>query len=183
MRNLFVLSSLALVGIIPATQAIDHSNLDAGRPLRMEDPYPIAIGEVTFETGLRYANERHARDRGSLPVEILYGAYSGLQLGIGSEIFTDPRTIDGQEKSGDLHVSALYNFNQETLTLPALGIKGTLNLPTGVRSSGMDFEVKGLVTKSFNRLSLHFNPAYEFIGGAGRDTVTISSRESSMIER
>jgi hypothetical protein len=52
-------------------------------------------------------------------------------------------------------LSRLYNFNQETLTLPAFGVKLELNLPTGVKSAGVDLAVKGLVTKSFDRLSLH----------------------------
>ncbi|HEV8674675.1 MAG TPA: transporter, partial [Methylomirabilota bacterium] len=53
---------------------------------------------------------------------------------------------------------------------PAFGLKLTVNFPTGVDSSGVDGEIKGLVTKSFDRLSLHLNAAYEFLNsdtGAG----------------
>lgn len=166
MRNLFAIFSLALVGIIPATQAIDHSNLDEGRPLRMEDAYPIARGEWALESGVGYSFERRNRDHAFFPVEILYGAFPNTQLGLGTTLFTNPREVDAPEKSGDLRLSGLYNFNQETLTLPAFGLKGTLNVPTGVSSAGTDFEVTGLITKSFERVSLHFNPAYEFLGGA-----------------
>jgi hypothetical protein len=78
---------------------------------------------------------------------------------------TDPRTIEQQTKSGDLQLSGLYNFNQETLNLPAFGVRVTVNAPTGTTSSGVDVRVKGLVTKSFDRLSVHFNPAYEVLSG------------------
>ena len=41
----------------------------------------------------------------------LYGAYPNLQLSVGTTLATDPRGIDNRLKSGDLQVSALYNFN------------------------------------------------------------------------
>jgi outer membrane putative beta-barrel porin/alpha-amylase len=98
-------------------------------------------------------------------VEVLYGLAPNLQVSLGTTIITDPRRVDEQAKSGDLQLSGLYNFNQETLTMPAFGIRVTLNTPTGTDSSGLDVRVKGLVTKSFDRLSVHFNPAYEALSG------------------
>src|SRR5262249_29243602 len=75
----------------------------------------------------------------------------------------DPRGIDDGPKSGDLRFSALYNFNQETVTLPALAIKLGVDAPTGVEARGVAIEAKGLVTKSIERLSLHLNAGYEFL--------------------
>ena len=152
------------VSCVVQAHAIDHKNLDEGRPLRIEDAYPIASGEWAFETGVGYSVERRSRDHAFFPFEILYGAFPNTQLGLGTTLLTNPRDVDDSRKSGDLHLSALYNFNQETLTLPAFGLKGTVDFPSGVRSSGTDFELTGLITKSFQRLSLHFNPAYEFVG-------------------
>ena len=86
--------------------------------------------------------ERRGPDRGFFPIEVFYGAYPNLQLGLGTTLFTDPRENDEQTKSGDLHVSGLYNFNQETLTLPAFGLKLELNLPTGVDWSGINDQPK-----------------------------------------
>src|SRR5438132_12950890 len=83
------------------------------------------------------------------PFEVLYGLVPNLQVSIGTTLFTDPRQIEGQTKSGDMQLSGLYNFNQETLSLPALGLRVTVNAPTGTASSGVDVRVKGLVTKSF----------------------------------
>ena len=168
-----VLSSLVLLGISTATvYAVDHSNLDEGRPLQLEDPYPIATGEIAVETGLGFTIERRREDRSFFPIQVLYGAYPNLQLGIGTTLSTDPRAIDEQERSGDLNLEALYNFNQETLNLPALGVKLELNLPTGIDSSGTDVSLTGLVTKSFGHLSLHANAGYAFLSGedpGGRD--------------
>jgi len=46
-----------------------------------------------------------------------------------------------------------------------LGMRVTVNTPTGISSSGVDVRVKGLITKSFDRLSVHFNPAFEVLSG------------------
>ena len=51
----------------------------------------------------------------------------------------------------------LRNFNQETLTLPALAAKLSLTAPTGIDAHGYGIELEGIVTKSIDRLSLHFN--------------------------
>jgi hypothetical protein len=113
-------------------EAIDHKNLDEGRPLRLEDAYPIAHQEIAVETGAGFSLVKRGPNRGFFPIEILYGVLPNLQLGLGSTLFTDPHDIDDRPKSGDLRASALYNFNQETLTLPAFAAKLGLTAPTGV---------------------------------------------------
>ncbi len=163
MRRVVLFSAALLASSVPPTYAIDHANLDEGRPLRLEDAYPVATGEWTIEGGAGFTFQRRTSDRAFVTLEALYGALPNLQLALGSRLFTNPHDIDEPARSGDLQLSALYNFNQETLSLPASGLKLTVNLPTGVDSSGVDVEVKGLVTKSVGRLSLHLNAAYEFL--------------------
>jgi len=170
MRNVLIVPVLLLMAAGPSsTWAIDHKNLDEGRPLRLEDAYPIAAGEWAVEVGAGATFPRRGANRGLFPMEILYGAWPNLQLGIGTTLSTDPHEIDEQQKSGDLELSALYNFNQETLSLPALGVRLELNLPTGVDSSGVDVALKAIATKSFDRLAVHFNAAYEFLTGTTED--------------
>lgn len=164
-RTVSILTLLALLGAVPA-RAIDHKNLDDGRPLRLEDAYSIAHGEFSVEAGIGYRSNRGRKDQAFFPVNVTYGALPNFHVELGTVLFTSPRAVEGPDRSGDLHLSALYNLNQETLTLPAFGIKGTVSFPTGVDSSGTDFELKGMVTRSVGRLSLHGNAAVEFVGGA-----------------
>src|SRR6266567_3314613 len=104
-----VLMSMLVVAMATGkVNAIDHTNLDEGRPLRL------------------------GSNRSVFPAEVLYGAYPNLQLAVGTTLSTDPRDIDDRPKSGDLEVSALYNFNQETISLPALALKVGVDTPTGV---------------------------------------------------
>ena len=170
MTRLIVLSLLAMLGATAGDAfAIDHANLDENRPLRLEDAYPIASGEIAIEIGGGFTLQRRGANRGFFPIEILYGAVPNLQLGLGTILSTDPREIDDRPNSGDLLLSALYNFNQETLTLPAFAVKLSLDAPTGVGGRGFGVELKGIVTKSFDRLSVHFNGAYEFLTDSRRD--------------
>ena len=163
MSNSRVLAIL-LAAALPA-MAIDHSNLDEGRPLRIEDPYPLAHGEFALEAGLGATFERKAVNRGLAQVELLYGALPNLQLEVGSTFSSNPNEVEEPERSGDLRVAALYNFNQESTSIPALGLKAEVDLPSGEESVGTDVELKALVTKSFGNVSLHFNGGYTFIHG------------------
>lgn len=163
---------VAVLGIITAgvgvAEAVDHKNLDEGRPVRIEDAYPIAQHEISVETGAGFALLSRGPARGVFLIEVLYGALPNLQVGLGSVLFTDPHDIDDRPKSGDLRASALYNFNQETLTLPAFAAKLSVTAPTGVDGHGWGVELKGIVTKSIDRLSFHFNGGYEFLTDSTR---------------
>jgi hypothetical protein len=166
--KVIAVSVLLLLGAIESAFAIDHGNLDENRPLRLEDAYPIASGEIAIEGGGGFTLQRRGSNRGLFPIELLYGAYPNLQLGLGTVLPTDPREIDERPKSGDLVLSALYNFNQETISLPAFALKLGLDAPTGVDARGYGIELKGIITKSFERVSLHFNGSYEFLTDNGR---------------
>ena len=166
MRRLTLVVALAVSGgVATSLRAIDHSNLDAHRPLRFEDAYPVAHGERVLETGVGASFERERDDRAFLDAEALYGLFPNAHVGLGTAFSTDPHEVEGQEKSGDLRLSALYNLNQETLDLPAFALKGQANFPTGVDSRGTDLEFTGIATRSFGRLGLHLNAGYAFIGG------------------
>jgi Putative MetA-pathway of phenol degradation len=168
MKALTVCILAALVLVPVSAVAVDHKNLDEGRPLRLEDAYAISTGEVAVEVGAGLTLRRRGTDRGFFPIELLYGALPNFQIGVGTTLSTDPREIDEPTKSGDLRIGALYNLNQETLVMPAFGVKLEVELPTGVDSKGVDIEAKAIVTKSFERLSVHLNAAYLFLTDSGR---------------
>lgn len=165
MKTTIVVGLCLMLNAIAVTEvsAIDHTNLDEGRPVRLEDAYPIANGEIAVEAGMGFTVARRGNTRGVFPVELFYGVLPNLQIGLGTVLSTDPREIDDRPKSADLRFSALYNFNQETIALPALAIKVSLDAPTGVGAHGVAVEIKGIITKSIERLSLHLNTGYEFL--------------------
>jgi len=162
---------LVLVGMLiwlsnQAAWALDHDNLDKNRPLQIEDAYPIPKGEIALEGGARFIDRQEGRTRFVFQPQVLYGFFYNTQLEIGGDLLTEPTTIAVAEKSGDLRLGALYNFNTETLTLPAFAVKLDLELPTGVRSRGVDGAATGILTRSFGRWRTHFNAEYTVVGSA-----------------
>lgn len=164
MRNRMAVGML-LLAISPAVAlALDHDNLDPNRPIGMEDAYPIAKGEIGVEGGVRFNDPRQGRTRVTFQPQILYGAFANTQIEIQGDLFTDPSTLTGANKSGDLHLAMLYNFNTETIDLPAFAVRVEVELPTGVNSKGVDTQMTGIMTRSFGRLRTHLNAGYTILG-------------------
>src|SRR5882762_3002586 len=95
---------MALLGDTGRADAIDHGNLDENRPVRIEDAYAIAHGEIAIEAGVGFTLQRRGANRGIFPVELLYGAFPNLQVGVGTSLSTDPHEIDDRPKSGDVRL-------------------------------------------------------------------------------
>ncbi len=144
--------------------ALDHDNLDPNRPLQVEDAYPIPEGEIALESGVRVNDRREGRTRFAFQPQILYGAFRNTQIEVQSDLLTEAGTAVGSNRSGDLRLGVLYNFNTETLTLPALAISLELDFPTGVQSKGVDTKVTGILTRSVGRLRFHANGSYTVHG-------------------
>jgi hypothetical protein len=153
------------VGLWPAlVGALDHDNLDPNRPIGMEDAYAVPKGEIGLEAGVRFNDQRQGPTHVTFQPQIIYGAFDNTQIEIQSDVITDPSTVTGTNKSGDLHVGVLYNFNTETLHLPAFAVRAEVDLPTGVNSRGVDTQFTGILTRSFGRLRAHLNAGYTVAG-------------------
>lgn len=161
LRWALVLASL----LLPQTgAALDHDNLDPNRPIGMEDAYAIPKGEIGLEGGVRFNDRREGRTRVTFQPQIIYGAFDNAQVEIQGDLMTEPNTLAGGNKSGDLHLGLLYNFNTETLALPAFAARVEVDLPTGVNSKGVDTQMTGILTRSFGRLRVHLNAGYTALG-------------------
>ena len=157
------MSALLALAALEA-RALDHDNLDPNRPIGMEDAYAIPKGEIGLEGGVRFNDRRAGRTRVTFQPQIIYGAFDNTQIEIQGDLFTDPHSLVGANKSGDLHLGVLYNFNTETLALPAMAVRVEADLPTGVSSKGVDTQVTGILTRSFGRLRAHLNLGYGLLG-------------------
>lgn len=144
--------------------ALDHDNLDPNRPIQMEDAYAIPQGEIGLESGVRVNDRRKGTTQVIFQPQIIYGAFRNTQIEIQSDVFTEPHTVMGANKSGDLHLGVLYNFNTETLALPAFAVRLEADFPTGIGSKGVDTQMTGILTRSFGRLRFHANAGYTVLG-------------------
>lgn len=147
---------------------LDHDNLDPNRPIAIEDAYAIPKGEIGLEGGVRFTDRRTERTGLTVQPQIIYGAFDNAQVELQGDLFSDASSAVGPNRSGDLHLGLLYNFNTETIQWPALAVRVGAEFPTGVNSRGVDTQVTGIVTRSFGRLRAHLNVGY-LLTGTPRD--------------
>jgi len=169
-RRLWVAAfALAVLGVAaaPLGAQIDYRNLDDDRPTRVEDAYPVE--RYAFELLIPYLVEREGGVTLHASVlELEYGLLWNAQIGVKA-----PLTSSGL--SG-LRVFALYNFNTESLVLPALSVRTDVTFPVGsLGGSDTHVTVKGIVTRSFGRTRLHLNGAYSF--GTDGTPATVEAAE------
>src|SRR5437660_1442718 len=91
-RIVIAVTLVALIGLGagPAT-AIDHKNLDEGRPLRLDDAYAISTGETDAGDGERDGRYKLALG-GSYPV----GAPKFTRATLVADVFTEQSVHRGQ---------------------------------------------------------------------------------------
>ena len=169
-------SAMALLAlgaaIRPAGAQTDYYNTDAGRPVRIEDAYPVE--RYAFE--LQLAPVRMERESGGsyhweVAPELAYGILPSTQLEIGFPLsFVDEG--DGGEERGlaGIEIAALHNLNVETRTLPALAIAADVLLPVGSLAPDETYaSLKGIATRTFSFARVHLNGQYTFGDDADAD--------------
>jgi len=156
---------MLLVLMVPtAGWALDHDNLDPNRPIAIEDAYVVPKGEIGVEGGVMFDDRKQGKSRFVFQPQLIIGAFDNTQLELSSDLLTDPTSVVGNDKSGNLTVGALYNVNAETLNLPAFAARVQVGFPTGVNAKGVDTALTGVMTRSFGRWRTHLNIGYSFLG-------------------
>jgi hypothetical protein len=140
--------------------AADHLNLEDGLPLQVEDAYPIAYRGREVQGIFRYERSRDDEDQFMLVPQVEIGIWPNTELSIRAPFHLGDGNRTG---SGDVHIGGLYNFNTESILLPALAVEVEGVIPTGKDNSGFDTTFKFLATKSVSRMGLdriHLNLAW-----------------------
>ena len=160
----FALGMLWALAAAPAVRAqTDYYNTDAGRPIRVEDAYPVE--RRAFE--LQLAPLRLERSRGAYSWGIEPEAAFGFLPRTHMEVGFPLALIDspfGRTTSGlaGVELSLLHNLNVET-AIPALAIVGDVLLPAGGFGPDKAYpSVKGIATKTLSWMRFHANGQYTF---------------------
>lgn len=156
-----LLAALAAAGPLSAQE--DFRSLDAGRPLRTTDAYPKKFLEWEIQAGARGEVAEDGR-RGTASLALEVGALPNFELGLGLEPgFEDPDGEAGGWGVEEVGLHALYNFNQEGWSWPAVALEAGLEAPVGGDLSREEWGVSGglLATRSFaSRLRIHANGGF-----------------------
>ena len=122
--------------------ATDHGNLEENLPTELEDAYPIKFRSREVQGMVRYIDEGGNRFVYQPVLEV--GILPNTQLNLAGTFYSG--NVD-RKGSGDVSSSLLYNFNTESVWLPAtaLAVKG--EFPTGEHSRGVDVTTKLILSK------------------------------------
>lgn len=151
-------ASVVLAG---AAHAGDHINLEPGLPLEVEDAYPTAYLNREFQLSARYERTKGGKNQYVVDPRLEYGFARNWQARI-----SVPFIMGGSDKrgSGDIGAEVFYNFNTESLKLPAFAASINATAPTGRDSSGLDTSYKFIATKTLGYAEklqrVHLNLAY-----------------------
>lgn len=160
-------AAFLIVASLPALRTVgaqtDYYNTDAGRPIRIEDAYAterhsldLHLAPLTIERG------RSGEYRWSVEPELAYGLLPRTQVELGVPVAWRKGGASRVGLAG-IKLSALYNFNVETQTLPAFGIRAGVLLPVGQLAPAQGHAtVQGMATRTFRWARLHVNSAYTF---------------------
>ena len=155
----------ALLGLMapgPA-RAADHTNLDENLPVTIEDAYVTPYNGIEAQGYFLYDRDRlGSRGRGNKGSDLFTFAprvEAGLFRNFQASVALPYSLGNASEtKQGNANVQGLYNFNNETLHLPALSLGGGVIQPYGYQRGGIETQVKAAATKSIGSFGTSYVP-------------------------
>ena len=149
----------ASVALASTARAADHTNLEPGLPLEVEDAYPTGYLNREFQLSGRYQRTADGKNQYRVDPRLEYGFARNWQARINV-----PLTFGSGDKrgSGDIGAELFYNFNTESLKTPAFAASVSAQAPTGRDSSGLDTSFKFIATKNAGLRREVATRAFEF---------------------
>lgn len=122
----------------------DHTNLEEGLPTQIEDAYATAYMNREVQIAGRYQRTEDGKDRFRLEPIFEYGFARNAEISVSAPFLLGNADKTG---SGNIRLDALYNFNTESVWLPAFAVAGEAEFPSGRHSAGVDTTVKIILSK------------------------------------
>jgi hypothetical protein len=142
----------------------DYYNTDAGRPLIVEDAYPLEYRGLELQVApVRLERTSSGVYHWAMEPELAFGVLPRTHVEIGFPVvFLDAGATRRTTALAGVELSALHNFNVET-RIPAIAIAGEVLLPVGGLGPARAYPaLKGIATRTFQWARIHANAAYTF---------------------
>jgi hypothetical protein len=146
-----------------ASAQTDYYNTDRGRPVQIEDAYAAE----RYAVELKLAPVRAEWVSGSpfawgVEPEIAYGVLPRTHFEIGVPVlFVDAGSGSRQSGVAGLELSFMHNFNAETQSIPALGVRADVLAPVGKFAPQETYvSFTGMVTRTYSAMRVHINGQY-----------------------
>ncbi|MCH8880721.1 MAG: hypothetical protein IID34_12680 [Planctomycetes bacterium] len=137
---------------------------DISGPVRMRSADPEETGELAIKNIFGYSTSSHGDDDFEYELELEWGFMPDHHL-----ILELPVEIgDGEvEGNADLTLGWHWRLWREQDWMPAFAMRNLIRIPSGVDSDGVDYEFRGLFTKTItpNQLRLQFSPSFKVVNG------------------
>ncbi|HEV2121378.1 MAG TPA: transporter [Chloroflexota bacterium] len=174
---------IMLAPAAPLAAQTDYYNTDAGRPVRIEDAYPVE--RYAFEAQvapLRLERTDAGAYHWEFEPELAYGIFPHTQVEVGLPLsFRDEGEARGRFGLVGVEVSVLHNLNVETRTLPAFAVAADMSLPVGNFAPDRVYpSVKGIATRTFGFARFHVNGQYTF-GSVPEEGVDVGEASRWMV--
>ena len=154
----FALATLTALPRVAAAQT-DYYNTDTGRPITVEDAYPIERRALELQVAPLQLERAHGGTyRWALEPEIAIGILPRTQLEVGVPFaYLDAGTAGRTLGAAGAEVALLHNLNAET-SIPALGVAASVLVPAGPLGPEKAYpSLKALLTRTFSWARFHLN--------------------------
>ena len=146
----------------PLSAQTDYYNTDAGRPLRIEDAYPVERRAFEIQAApLRIERASGGTYRWGIEPELAFGILPRTQIEVGAPLAFIDAGVDARTSGlAGVDLSVLHNLNVET-AIPALGIGVDVLLPVGALAPEDAYtSFTALATRTLTWARFHVNGRY-----------------------
>lgn len=149
LRALLLLA--ASFGLLPGVGSrahADHTNLEEGLPVEVTDAYPLEYLGREVQGRLQYRYTAEGAHQAHIEPRFEFGfPYNGQFAVRVPMIGSYADDEDGRFDLGRVGLEYMYNFNQETLTVPAISVVGGVEAPDTRHGGSFDPFARLLVSK------------------------------------
>lgn len=134
-------------------------------PIRLRSADPEPTGELELKNIFDYGTSSDGTDDDiEYKFEVEWGFAPNHEL-----IFEVPVQMGdgGVDGNADIELGWHWRLWKEQDLLPAFAVRNYIRVPSGYHSSGVDYELRGLITKSIvpDKFRLHLNPFLKSVNG------------------
>lgn len=175
--------AIALAAAVhPLAAQIDYRNLDDHRPVRTEDAYPVERYAFELLAPYEYQNSRGGEATHVLTPELSYGLLANTQVGVKLPFAAIHEPSGTDWGFAGPRLFALYNFNTESRSLPALALRADAALPAGdLAGDNAQLTLKAIATRSWGLTRVHVNGLVTLGKEAGRPAVDAEPRWAATV--
>lgn len=144
--------------VTTTTSVVREESWEISGPVFLRSADPEPPGEIIIKNIFEWETFKKSDDDSSefwYELEIEYGLIENHEL-----IFEVPTQIGEGDENGDITLGWHWRLWEESDGWPAFAIRNYFTLPTGTGSEGVDYELRGLFTKTLipGSTRFHVNP-------------------------